>query len=86
MALNRARVVGDIDVTNELAYFLTVEFFDSAAPATVLWSEPMTVPIGATTAQLQAKVIERGQAVRAALATQAAARAAVPAGTTVTVP
>lgn len=86
MALDRARVANDIALSSDLSYLVSVEYFDSAAPGTVLWRENFTVPIGATTAQLQAVVTTRGQAIRAAFAAQAAARVAVPNQTVVTVP
>lgn len=85
MALNRAKVSRDIGLTSDLAYSVVVDYFDSNAPGTILWSETFTVPLGATTAQLQAVVVARGQEVRAALALLAAAQVAVPNGTTVTV-
>lgn len=91
MALNRARVPAGKDIGlamsgNGFTYAVVIEFFDSAAPSTVLWSETFQIPLGATTAQLQAVVVARGQEVRAALAAQLAAQTAVPAGTTITVP
>lgn len=86
MPLNRARVADPIGVTTDLQYIVAVEFFDSADSATVLWREDIIVPLGATTAQLQAKVVARGQDIRAGFAARDAARVAVPQGTTVTVP
>lgn len=86
MALNRARVAADITLSSDLAYIVTIEYFDSANAAAVLWREIFTVPIGATTGQLQTAVVDRGQAIRAALAAQSGAQAAVPSGTVVTVP
>jgi hypothetical protein len=86
MALNRARVTNPIGLSPDLNYVVDVEFFDSVDPATVLWRESFTVPLGATTGQLQAVVVKRGQEIRAALAAQLAAQQAVPNGTTVTVP
>lgn len=86
MALNRARVAKDIGITNSMDYLVVVEYFDSAAPSTVLWTETFQVSRNATTAQLQAIVTDRGQVVRAGLAGLAAAQAAVPNQTVVTVP
>jgi hypothetical protein len=86
MALNRARVTNPIGLSTDLNYVVDVEFFDSVDPATILWRESFTVPLGATTGQLQAVVVKRGQEIRAALAAQLAAQQAVPNGTTVTVP
>lgn len=86
MALNRARVAQDISLTDNLDYFVQIEFFDSAQPAVVLRAEALRVPIGATTAQLQALVVARGATIRTALAAAAAANVAVPVGTVVTVP
>jgi hypothetical protein len=86
MALNRASVATDITIASDMSYQVQVNFFDSADPATILWAETMILPAGSTVAQLQAQVIARGQQVRTGLANQAAARAQVPAGTTVTVP
>lgn len=91
MALNRARVPAGKDIGlstsgNGFTYTVVIEYFDSAAPSTVLWSETFQIPLAATTTQLQAAVVARGQEVRTALAAQAAAVAAVPAGTVVTVP
>lgn len=85
MALNRARVAAPIDVTTDLQYIVLIEFFDSADSATVLWKENVIVPLGATTAQLSAKVVDRGQKIRDAFAARDAARVVVPNGTTVTV-
>jgi hypothetical protein len=87
MALNRARVASDINVNLvTLDYLVPIEFFDNADPSTVLWAETIAISGGATTAQLQAAVIARGQQIRAGLTSQAGARTAVPSGTTVTVP
>lgn len=86
MALNRARVAKDIGITNDMSYQVVIEYFDSAVPGTVLWSETFTVPPSATTAQLQAQVVARGQVVRQGLAALAAAQVAVPNQTVVTVP
>ncbi len=86
MALNRARVREDIGLTGGLSYLVLVDFFDSADPNTVLWTETFELPLTSTTTQLSNRVVERGQTIRAALAALAAARAAVPSGTTVTVP
>lgn len=87
MALNRARVASDINVNLVTRdYLVPIEFFDATDPLTVLWAETMEISAGATTAQLQAAVIARGQQLRTGLANQAAARVAVPSGTTVTVP
>jgi hypothetical protein len=86
VALNRARVADPIGVTVDLQYVVSIEYFDSADSATVLWKESLIVPLGATTAQLQAQVVARGKDIRDAFAAQAAARIAVPQGTTVTVP
>lgn len=86
MALNRARVSKDIGMMNDLSFLVVVEYFDSAAPSTVLWSETFQVSRNATTPQLQAIVVARGQEVRSGLAGLASAQAAVPNGTVVTVP
>lgn len=86
MALNRARVTAPIGLSTDLNYVVDVEFFDSVDSATILWRESFTVPLGATTGQLQAVVVKRGQEVRAAFAARDAARLAVPQGTTITVP
>lgn len=86
MALNRARVAKDIGITQSMDYQVVIEYFDSVVPGTVLWSETFTVPASATTAQLQAQVVARGQQVRAGLAALAAAQVAVPNQTVVTVP
>lgn len=86
MALNRARVAKDIALTNDLNYLVVIEYFDSADSATVLWTETFVVPLNATTAQLQAQVVARGQAVRSAQSSLAAAKIAVPNQTVVTVP
>jgi hypothetical protein len=87
VALNRARVAQPLSVDDGLSvYVVVVEFFDSADPSTVMWAEQFRIPFGSTTAQLQALVIARGQTVRASLASLAAAQAAVPVNTTVTVP
>lgn len=89
MALNRARVAKDIGIQstgNGFSYLVAVEFFDSAVPGTVLWPETFLIPLGATTAQLNAAVVARGQEMRLVLAAQAAAQAAVPNQTVVTVP
>jgi hypothetical protein len=86
MALDRARVAAPIGISTDLNYIVDVELFDSLAPATVLWRETFAVPLGATTAQLRAVVIKRAQDIRDALAAQAGAQAAVPNGTTITVP
>lgn len=86
MALNRAKVTKDIALTNDMSFSVIVDYFDSAAPATILWSETFTVAANATTAQLQAQVVARGQAIRTGLAALAAAQTAVPVNTTVTVP
>lgn len=85
MALNRARVAKDIGLTNSGYYLVIVEYFDSAVPATVLWSETFQLPRPATTQQLQDRVVQRGQEVRGMLSDLAAAQAAVPSGTVVTV-
>lgn len=86
MALNRARVAKDIDITNDMSYQVVVEYFDSANPGAVLWSETFTIPSNATVAQLEAQVVTRGQQVRVGLANLAAAKLAVPNGTVTTVP
>jgi hypothetical protein len=87
MALNRARVAGDINVNLvTLDYLVPVEFFDSADPATVLWAETMSISAAATTTQLRNAVIDRGLQLRTGLANQAGARTAVPSGFTITVP
>lgn len=89
MALNRVRVVKDIGLeqgANGFNYAVAVEFFDSANSGVVLWPETFIVPLGATTTQLQAVVVARGQEVRLALAALAAAQASVPSGMVVTVP
>lgn len=86
MALNRARVARDIGITQDMGYEVVIEFFDSAAPGTVLWAETFTVSANATTQQLQSVVVARGQQVRQGLANLAAAQLAVPNGTVVTVP
>jgi hypothetical protein len=86
MALNRARVARDISLNNDMSFMVLVEFFDSAAPSTVLWSETFVVPASATTTQLQAQVVARGQAIRQGLANLATAQATVPNGTVTTVP
>lgn len=86
MALNRARVAQNIGITNDMSFQVVVEYFDSTVPGTVLWSEAFTVPASATTAQLQAQVVARGQVVRQGLAALAAAQVAVPNQTVVTVP
>jgi hypothetical protein len=91
VALNRARIPAGKDIGlsaagNGFAYSVVIEYFDSVTPGTVLWNETFQVPLGATTAQLQAQVVARGQEVRLALAAQVAAQTAVPAGTTITVP
>jgi hypothetical protein len=86
MALNRARVTAPIGLSTDLNYVVDVEFFDSVDSAAILWRESFTVPLGATTGQLQAVVVKRGQEIRAAFAAQLAAQQAVPNGTTVTVP
>ena len=44
MALNRARVGNDIGLDTSLYYVVSVEFFDSAAPAVVLWNETFVLP------------------------------------------
>lgn len=90
MALNRAQVTNDISIEatsgNGFNYVVQVSFFDSAAPTTILWTETFHLPIGSTTAQLQAAVVAKGNEVRTVLAQQAAARVAVPVNTTITVP
>ncbi len=86
MALNRARVAKDIGITQDMGYQVAIEYFDSVTPGTVLWSETFTVPASATTAQLQALVVARGQQVRTGLANLAAAQIAVPNQTVITVP
>lgn len=86
MALNRARVAKDIGITQEMGYQVVIEYFDSATPTVVLWSETFTVSANATTQQLQAVVVARGQQVRQGFANLAAAQLAVPNGTVVTVP
>lgn len=86
MALNRARVATDITLSSDLAYIVTIEYFDSVTPGTVLWREIFTVPLGATTTQLQTAVTTRGQSIRAGLAALAAAQTAVPNQTVITVP
>lgn len=86
MALNRARVSDDIGVTVDMQYVISVEFFDAAAPAVVLWAEQFKMPVGTTQAQLQARMVTRGQEIRASFAARDAARVAVPVGTTITVP
>lgn len=85
MALNRAKVATDIGISGSLAFVVSVDYFDNADPATVLWQEVFILPLTTSTAELQARVVERGQTIRQALAALAAARAAVPANTTVTV-
>lgn len=80
MALNRARVNAQgVTLTDGLSYQVTIEFFDSAVPATVLRTETFVLPLDTTTDQLIARVVERGQTIRFALAALASARAAVPA-------
>jgi hypothetical protein len=86
MALNRARVTNPIGLSTDLDYVVDVEFFDSVDPATILWRESFTVPLGASPVQLQAVVVKRGKDIRDAFAAQLAAQQAVPNGTTVTVP
>lgn len=86
MALNRAKVSTDIGLSGALNYVVSVDYFDIAAPSTILWQEVFNLPSATSTTQLQALVVSRGQVVRDALAALAAARVAVPNGTTVTVP
>lgn len=86
MALNRARVAKDIGINQDMGFQVTIEFFDSAVPGTVLWADTFSIPANATTTQLQAAVIARGQQVRTGLAALAAAQTAVPNQTVVTVP
>lgn len=89
MALNRARVAKDIGIqasANGFNYAVVIEYFDIATPGTVLWTETFVIPFSASTAQLQTVVTARGQEVRAALATLAAAQVSVPNQTVVTVP
>lgn len=89
MALNRARVAKDIGIqsgANGFNYVVVIEYFDIAVPGTVIWPETFVIPFGASTAQLQTVVTARGQEVRAALATLAAAQVSVPNQTVVTVP
>lgn len=86
MALNRAKVSTDVGLSGALNYVVSIDYFDSAAPTVVLWQEVFNLPSQTSTAQLQALVISRGQVIRDALAALAAARIAVPNGTTVTVP
>jgi hypothetical protein len=89
MALNRARVAKDLGIqssANGFNFLVVIEYFDSAASGVTLWAETFTIPFGATTTQLQATVVARGQEVRAALATLASAQTSVPNQTVVTVP
>lgn len=86
MALDRARVSQPIGVTVDLDYIIDIEYFDAAAPGTVLWAEQIVLPLDATTQQLQARVVERGQAIRRAFQRRDGARTAVPQGTTVAIP
>lgn len=86
MALNRARVALDIQLTADLNYSVQIDYFDIADPLTVLATETFVVPQNATTAQLQAQVVARGQALRTAFAALVAARVAVPNQFVVSVP
>jgi hypothetical protein len=86
MAMNRARIARPIGLTDGGMFQVVVEYFDAAAPAVVLWSETFQMPSNATTTDLRDKVIERGQALRPHLDAVAAAQAAVPQGTTITIP
>lgn len=86
MALNRARIAKDAGINNDLSYQVAVEYFDVAAPGTVLWSETFTVPANATLTQLQNRVIARGQDVRTGLTGLASLQASLPIGSTLTVP
>ncbi len=85
MALNRARVAADINLSTNLWYVVDVEYFDSEAPQVVLWRETFTLPLTTTDTELGDRVVERGRTVREALAQLANARTVVPAGTTVPV-
>lgn len=86
MPINRAKTANDITVGADGTYFVVVDFFDVADPATILWEDAMQMPAGSTTGQLQARVVARGQELRQFLANQAGARTQIPVGTTVTVP
>lgn len=89
MALNRAKVSKDIGLStasNGFNFVIPVDYFDIAAPSTILASETFSMPVGITSTELQNIVIRRGQEIRTALAQLAAAQTAVPNGTTVTVP
>lgn len=86
MALNRARVALDIQLTADLNYSVQIDYFDIADPLVVIVTEAFVVPLNATVGQLQAQVVARGQALRSAYASLAAARVAVPNQTVVTVP
>ena len=86
MALDRAKIKDDISLTSSLYYLVVVDFFDSADPGTILWTEAFQLPRPATVQQLSDRVVTRGQELRAAFADRTAARNAVPVGTTVTIP
>lgn len=81
-----ARVASDIIASDDNRLMVSIEFFDDAAPTEVLHRRTWTLDVGTTTGQLQSAVLREGQAARAAAAGAAAARQAVPAGTTVAIP
>lgn len=93
----RARVADNIIATQDGLLLISVQYYDDADPANsnvsptvpptvVLWFKAWTLPIGTSTAQLQAAVIQEGQKARSWKTFETAARASVPLGTTVAIP
>jgi hypothetical protein len=49
MALDRAKVSTDIGLSSQMNYVVSVDYFDSAAPAVILWQEVFNLPFATST-------------------------------------
>lgn len=96
----RAYVAQDIFATQAGLLEVTIWYYDDADPANagvtagpppvpptnIVWAKTWDLPIGTTTAQLQAAVIQEGQKARSWKQAEATADVSVPRGTNITIP
>lgn len=90
-------MASDIAATQEGLLQVSIQYYDDAdplnsgvsstvPPTAVMWEKAWSLPIGTTTAQLQAAVVREGQKARDWKQSEAAARVAVPIGTSIAIP
>jgi hypothetical protein len=81
-----ARIAEEVAADNAVDRLMSVVFFDDQAPAVVLWRKTYSTAEVDSLADLRAAVIAEGQAARARWQKMNAARAQLPAGSTVAIP